>query len=117
LEKGCRIANIYMSAPARADPGGGDPGPLFGSPFFFHHGTPGSTSMVQDFEPLLEFGTSFRHGRRVRVNGSSSGLERSRRRLSLSADVTTVLDFFSSAGQYAAMGWSGAGPRVGLRRT
>ena len=81
-----------------------------GHTIFFHHGTPGSTSMVQDFEPLLEFGDFFFVTTSRPGYGSSSRLE-GRDVAFVVRDVTTVLDFFHRS-QYAAMGWSGGGPHA-----
>jgi pimeloyl-ACP methyl ester carboxylesterase len=81
-----------------------------GHTIFFHHGTPGSTSMVQDFEPFLEHGNFFFVTTSRPGYGSSSRLE-GRDVASVVNDVTTVLDFFHRD-KYAALGWSGGGPHA-----
>lgn len=76
----------------------------------FHHGTPGSTSMVQDFEPFLECGNFFFITTSRPGYGSSSRHE-GRDVASVVDDVATVLDFFHRD-SYAVMGWSGGGPHA-----
>jgi pimeloyl-ACP methyl ester carboxylesterase len=81
-----------------------------GHTIFFHHGTPGSTSMVQDFESFLEFGNFFFVTTSRPGYGSSSRLE-GRDVASVVSDVGTVLDFFHR-NTYVALGWSGGGPHA-----
>ncbi len=81
-----------------------------GQTILFHHGTPGSTLMVQDFEPFLEFGNFFFVTTSRAGYGRSSRLE-GRDVASVVSDATTVLDFFHRD-SYAVMGWSGGGPHA-----
>jgi pimeloyl-ACP methyl ester carboxylesterase len=81
-----------------------------GQTIVFHHGTPGSTVMVQNYEPLLEFGNFFFVTTSRAGYGRSSRLE-GRDVAAVVSDVTTVLDFFHRD-TYAVMGWSGGGPHA-----
>jgi pimeloyl-ACP methyl ester carboxylesterase len=85
----------------------GDPS---GHTVFYHHGTPGSTVMVQHYEALLEFGNFFFVTTSRPGYGRSSRLE-GRDVSSVVGDVGNVLDFFHRD-SYAAMGWSGGGPHA-----
>lgn len=81
-----------------------------GHTIFFHHGTPGSTLMVQDFESFMEYGNFFFVATSRAGYGGSSRLE-GRQVGSVVNDVTTVLDFFHRD-SYVAVGWSGGGPHA-----
>jgi pimeloyl-ACP methyl ester carboxylesterase len=77
---------------------------------FFHHGTPGSASLVRTIEPLAAKADVYIVTMSRAGYGSSSRLE-GRNVATAAQDTRTVLDALGRD-RYAVVGWSGGGPHA-----
>ncbi|HEY5437624.1 MAG TPA: alpha/beta hydrolase [Acidimicrobiales bacterium] len=81
-----------------------------GRTVFFHHGTPGSASLVRTLAPLAESGELFVITMSRAGYGTSSRQE-GRTVANAAGDTTNVLDALGRE-DYVVVGWSGGGPHA-----
>lgn len=81
-----------------------------GRTVFFHHGTPGSASLVRTMAPLAESGELFVITM-SRAGYATSSRQEGRNIAAAASDTTAVLDALGRM-DYVVVGWSGGGPHA-----